>query len=155
MQTLGHDLSVATYILITLHFLRLAVRRATVEQMSNNHGDTPLPPPEGCNYKVVVFYKCSGVLRAMEFYCEQPGQGYALFTAIRAKYPSNDTTIYTLTADEKLPDLFHTNELYAASLPIVIQKSMTLTTREWLSVRDNIMQMPNANWDNYRDIKIC
>lgn len=145
----------ATYILIVLHFIRLAVRRATVEQLSNNTDDAPLPPPESCNYKVVLFYKFNGVLHAMEFYCEDTGQCYALFSAIRAKYPSSDTTIYTLTAEEKLPDLFHTNELYAAALPVVTQKSMNLTFREWLSVRNDIMQLPEANWDNYRDIKIC
>lgn len=157
MQTLRHDISIATYILITLHFLRLAVRRVTVEQLSNNTDDAPLPPPESCTCKVVAFYKCSGVLNAMEFYCENTEQCYALYSAIRAKYPPlyiNDT-LYTLTVKDKLPDIFHSNELFADRLPHLTQNAMNLPFREWLSVRNGIMQLPNANWDNYRDIKIC
>ena len=158
MQTLRHDISLATYILIALHFLRLALCRATVEQLSNNLDDAPLPPPESCKYKVVLFYKfISGALHAMEFYCENTGKSFALYSAIRLKYPSTYTnnTLFTLLANDKLPDLFHSDELFAAELPHLIQNSMTLTFREWLSVRDDIMQLPEANWDNYRDFKIC
>lgn len=147
----------ATYILIVLHFLRLAVRRATVEQMFNNPDDAPLPPPDNCKFKVVLFYKCNGVLNAMEFYCEDTDKSFALYSAIRSKYPSTYTnnTLFTLLANDKLPDLFHSDELFASELPHLIQNSMTLTFREWLSVRDEIMKLPNANWDNYRDFKIC
>ena len=147
----------ATYILIALHFIRLAVRRATVEQMFNNPDDAPLPPPDNCKYKVVLFYKCNGVLNAMEFYCEDTDKSFALYSAIRSKYPSSYTnnTLFTLLANDKLPDLFHSDELFAAELPHLIQNSMTLTFREWLSVRDEIMKLPNANWDNYRYFKIC
>jgi len=148
----------ATYILIALHFIRLAVRRATVEQMFNNPDDIPSPPPENCKYKVVLFYKfVSGALHAMEFYCEDTDKSYMLYSAIRSKYPSTYTnnTLYTLSAKDKLPDLFHRNDLFAAALPHLMQKSMNLTFREWLSVRDDIMQLPEANWDNYRDFKIC
>lgn len=147
----------ATYIIIALHFLRLAVRRATVEPMFNNTDDAPLPPPESCEYKVVLFYKFNGVLNAMEFYCEDTDKSYALYSAIRLKYPSlyTNNTLYTLSVKDKLPDLFHSNDLFAAALPHLMQNSMNLTFGEWLSVRDEIMQLPNANWDNYRDIKIC
>lgn len=147
----------ATYILIVLHFLRLAVRRATVNKMQDNIDDIPFPPPEGCNYKVVLFYKFSSKLCAMEFYCEDTDKTYMLYSAIRAKYPAlyTNNTMYTLSAKYKLPDLFHSNDIFAAALPHLKQNSMTLTFSEWLSVRDEIMQLPNANWDNYRDIKIC
>ena len=148
----------ATYILIVLHFLRLAVRRATVEQMLNNPDDAPLPPPDNCKYKVVLFYKfVSGALNAMEFYCENTDKTYMLYSAIRSKYPllyTNDT-LFTLSAQDKLPDLFHSHCTFAARLPHLTQHAMTLTLREWMSMRDGIMQLPNANWDNYRDFKIC
>ena len=147
----------ATYILIVLHFIRLAVRRATVEQMFNNSDDAPLPPPEGCEYKVVLFYKFNGVLRAMEFYCENKDNTYSLYSAISMKYPPLyiDNTLFTLSANDKLPDLFHSNCIFAAALPHLTQDSINLTFSEWLSMRDDIMQLPNVNWDNYRDIKIC
>lgn len=146
----------ATYILIVLHFIRLAVRRATVEQRFNNPDDAPLPPPDNCKYKVVLFYKCNGVLNAMEFYCEDTDKSYALYSAIRSKYPSTyiNNMLYTLSAKDKLPDLFRHNDLFAAALPHLMKNSMNLTFGEWLSVRDEIMKLPNANWDNYRDIKI-
>lgn len=147
----------ATYLLIALHFIRLAVRRATVEQLSNNPDDAPRPPPEGCEYKVVLFYKSNGVLNAMEFYCEDTTKCYALYSAIRMKYPplyTNDT-LFTLSANDNLPDLFHSNCTFAARLPYLTQNAMNLTFREWLSMRAGIMQLPNANWDNYRDFKIC
>jgi hypothetical protein len=147
----------ATYILIMLHFIRLAVHRATVEQMFNNSDDAPLPPPEGCKYKVVLFYKSNGVLNAMEFYCENTDKCYALYSAIRMKYPPlyiNDT-LFTLSVNDKLPELFHSKCTVAARLPYLTQNAMNLTFREWLSMRAGIMQLPNANWDNYRDFKIC
>lgn len=147
----------ATYILIVLHFLRLAVRRATVEQMSNNTDDAPLPPPESCTCKVVLFYKFNGILRAMEFYCENTEQCYALYSAIRSKYPPlyiNDT-LYTLSNTDKLPDLFHSNCTFAYRLPHLTQNAMNLTVSELISMRNNIMQLPEAIWDNYRDIRIC
>jgi hypothetical protein len=157
MQTLRHDISLATYILIVLHFIRLAVRRATAEQRFNNSDDAPLPPPEGCEYKVVLFYKFNGVLSAMEFYCESTDKTYMLYSAIRSKYPLLYTsdTLFTLSVQDKLPELFHSNCTFAARLPHLTQNAMTLTFREWLSMRDDIMQLPEANWDNYRDIKIC
>ena len=150
-------LCLATYILIVLHFIRLAVRRATAEQRFNNPDDVPLPPPESCEYKVVLFYKFNGVLNAMEFYCENTDKSYALYSAIRLKYPSlySNNTLYTLSVKDKLPDLFHRNDLFAAALPHLMQNSMNLSFREWLSVRGEIMKLPNANLDNYRDIKIC
>jgi hypothetical protein len=150
-------LCLASYILIALHFIRLAVRRATAEQRFNNPDDVPLPPPESCEYKVVLFYKFSGALHAMEFYCEDTDKSYALYSAIRLKYPTIyiNNTLYTLSAKDKLPDLFHSDERFAAALPHLMKNSMNLTFRKWLSVRDEIMQLPNANWDNYRDFKIC
>ena len=150
-------LCVATYILIALHFLRLAVRRATVEHMSNNTDYAPMLPPESCTCKVVLFYKFNGVLCALEFYCDNTEQCYALSSAIRKKYPPlyGNETLYTLSADDKLPDLFHSNELFAARLPHIKQNAMNLNFREWSLMRDEIMQLPEANWGNYKDIRIC
>lgn len=73
------------------------------------------------------------------------------------KYQSlyTNDTLYTLSAKDILPDLFHSNYTFAARLPHLTQNAMNLTFRQWLSMRDDIMQLPETNWDNYRDIKIC
>lgn len=151
------QITYATYLLIVLHFIRLAVRRATVEQMSNNTDDALRPLPESCTCKVVLFYKFDGVLCAMEFYCDNTEQCYALYSAIHKKYPllyANDT-LYTLSADDKLPDLFHNNGLFVARRPHLTQNAINLNFREWSLMRDDIMQLTEANWDNYRDLRIC
>lgn len=155
MQTFRQDISLATYILIVLHFLRLGVCRATVSRMPNYPDDTALPPPEGCEYKVVIFYRTdTGTFRAMEFYTKTLQGNNELYHQIVNDYPTYTSNIYCLIAKDNLPDTFRSKSFFGEALRLLQSKVPVISMNEQSNIWYNITSII-GNRNTYRDIKIC
>ena len=155
MQTLRHDISVATYILIALHFIRLAVRRAKVSRMPNYTAETPLPPQDGYEYKVVLFYRMvTGTFRAMEFYTKTLQANNELYHQIVKAYPEYTKMIYCLLAKDNIPESVRSKSPLGAAFRFLQTRTTILTQNEYSEILDDILSII-GNSNTYRDIKIC
>ena len=155
MQTLRHDISLATYILIALHFIRLAVRRATVNRMLNYPDETQLPPSDGYEYKLVLFYRMvTGTYRAMEFYTKTLQANNELYHQIVKAYPDYTKMIYCVLAKDNIPETFRSNSSLGAAFRLLQTRATILTQNEYSEMLHNILSII-GNGNTYRDIKIC
>ena len=146
----------ALYLAIVLHFLRLVVRRATtVNKMPNYPDETPLPPPDGYEYKVVLFYRMvTGTYLAMEFYTKTPQANNELYRQIVKDYPNYAEMIYCLLVKDNIPETFRSKSFLGANFRLLQTRATILTKNKYIEILHRVLSFI-GNCNTYRDIKIC
>lgn len=159
MQTLRHDISLATYILIALHFLRLSIHRATPEVL---HGDANIAIPTGKFYsKLLFFFYSNNKLQAMEFYTNTREEITNFYRAVIKEFKEYYYSIYYIPADMDLKEALHHNEVLSASLNALKKYSPHLSVVERNRVRQKIAGIALGIVDKFaystsvRTVKIC
>ncbi len=159
MQTLRHDISLATYILIALHFLRLSIRPATPEVL---HGNDHIVIPAGKFYsKLIFFFYSDNELQAMEFYTNTLKDTTNFYHEVIKEFSENYYSIYYIPADIDLKEALHHNEVLSASLNALKKYSPHLSVVERNRVRHKIAGIALGIVDKFaystsvRTVKIC
>lgn len=159
MQTLRPDISLATYILIALHFLRLSIHRATPEVL---HGDAGINIPAGKFYsKLLFFFYSNNELQAMEFYTNTQEETTNFYRAVIKEFKEYYYSIYYIPADMDLKEALHHNEVLSASLNALKKYSPHLSVIERNRVRQKIAGIALGIVDKFaystsvRTVKIC
>ena len=129
-------LCVATYILITLHFLRLSIHRATPEVL---HGDADIIIPAGKFYsKLIFFFYSNNELQAMEFYTNTREETTNFYRAVINEFKEYYYSIYYIRADTDLKEALCNNEVLLASLNMIKKHSPHLSVVERNRVKQKI-----------------
>ena len=145
----------ATYILIVLHFIRLAVRRATVNRMSNYPGETQSPTPDEYECKVGLLYRmATGTYRAMEFYTKTLQENTELYHQIVKDYPEYTKIIYSVLAKDNIPETYQSKSPLGEVFRLLQTQAPILTQDKYSDILYDILSI-NGNSNTYRDIKIC
>jgi hypothetical protein len=159
MQTLRHDISLATYILIALHFIRLSIHRATPEVL---HGDTDIAIPAGKFYsKLIFFFYSNDELQAMEFYTNTTEEASNFYNAVIKEFKENSCSIFCVPAYMDLKEELCHNEVLSSSLNILKKYSPHLSVVERNRVRQKIAGIALGIVDKFaystsvKTVKIC
>lgn len=159
MQTLRHDISLATYILIALHFIRLSIHRATPEVL---HGNAGITIPAGKFYsKLLFFFYSNNELQAMEFYTNTREETTNFYRAVIKEFNEYYYSIYYIRADVDLKEALCHNEVLSASLYTIKKHSPHLSVIERNRVRQKIAGIALGIVDKFaystsvRTVKIC
>lgn len=132
MQTLRHDISLATYILIALHFLRLSIHRATPEVLPENDH---IAIPAGKFYsKLLFFFYSDNELQAMEFYTNTREEITNFYRAVIKEFKEYYYSIYYIPADMDPKEALH----LSASLNALKKYSPHLSVVERNRVKQKI-----------------
>lgn len=155
MQTLRHDISLATYILIALHFLRLSIHRATPEVLPEN--DHIVIPAGQFYSKLVFFFYSNNELQALEFYTNTLKDTTNFYHEVIKEFSENYYSIYYIPADMDLKEAL----VLSASLNAVKKYSPHLSVVERNRVRQKIAGIALGIVDKFaystsvRTVKIC
>ena len=130
MQNLISHLQISTYILIVIHFLRMMLRKIFKCKPRKKPGcftDSKKEPTnldryfgwrteevnwDEFRFKVVMFYRCSNIINATEFYAKTLGAANSLQQLFCTMHYAPQEAIFLYNAKYNLPQAAKENRLY-------------------------------------------